>query len=31
MADQVVEATTDDDFSAFGDLVREYWGWLQAR
>ena len=24
-------ATTDDDYAAFGDLIREYWGWLQSR
>lgn len=31
MPDDIAIAETDDDYAAFGDLVREYWGWLQAR
>ena len=31
MPDDIVVATTDDDYAAFGDLIREYWGWLQSR
>ena len=31
MPEQIVVATTEDDYAAFGDLIREYWGWLQAR
>jgi GNAT superfamily N-acetyltransferase len=27
----IVVASTARDFAAFGDLVREYWGWLHAR
>ena len=31
MADEIVVATTDDDYAAFGSLIREYWQWLEAR
>ena len=31
MADQIVVATSSGDYEIFGDLIREYWGWLQAR
>jgi GNAT superfamily N-acetyltransferase len=31
MADDVVVATTDEDYAAFGALIREYWQWLEAR
>jgi GNAT superfamily N-acetyltransferase len=31
MADEVVVASTDADYQAFGDLIREYWEWLEAR
>lgn len=31
MPDEIVVAKTDDDYAAFGDLIREYWGWLRAR
>jgi ribosomal protein S18 acetylase RimI-like enzyme len=31
MAEEIVVATTDDDYAAFGVLIREYWQWLQAR
>ena len=31
MPDEIVVAATDDDYAAFGDLIREYWEWLQAR
>lgn len=29
--DAVVLATTDDDYTVFGELIREYWAWLEAR
>ena len=31
MPDQIVVATTEDDYAAFGDLIGEYWQWLQDR
>ena len=31
MPDEIVVATTDDDYASFGDLIREYWEWLQFR
>lgn len=31
MPDEIVVALTDDDYAAFGVLIREYWEWLQAR
>ena len=31
MPEEIVVATTDDDYAAFGDLIREYWAWLQTR
>jgi GNAT superfamily N-acetyltransferase len=31
MADEIVIAATDADYEIFGDLVREYWAWLQQR
>lgn len=31
MNDDIRVATTESDYAAFGDLIREYWAWLQAR
>jgi len=31
MGDDIVLATTGDDYEAFGSLIREYWQWLEAR
>lgn len=31
MPEEIVVATTDDDYAAFGDLIREYWEWLHSR
>jgi GNAT superfamily N-acetyltransferase len=31
MAEEITVASEDADYDAFGDLIREYWGWLQAR
>jgi len=31
MADEIMVATTEHDYEAFGELVREYWEWLHAR
>ena len=31
MPEEIVVATTDDDYAEFGNLIREYWQWLQAR
>jgi ribosomal protein S18 acetylase RimI-like enzyme len=31
MLDEVIVAASDEDYEAFGALVREYWAWLQAR
>ena len=31
MLDEVTVATIDADYEAFGELVREYWNWLEAR
>jgi ribosomal protein S18 acetylase RimI-like enzyme len=31
MPDEIAEATTDEDYAAFGALIREYWEWLQSR
>ncbi len=31
MADGIAVAETDDDYAAFGQLIREYWEWLHAR
>jgi ribosomal protein S18 acetylase RimI-like enzyme len=31
MPDEIALATTDADYAAFGDLIREYWEWLRAR
>jgi GNAT superfamily N-acetyltransferase len=31
MTDSIVLATTPAEFSAFADLIREYWDWLTAR
>jgi GNAT superfamily N-acetyltransferase len=29
--EEIAVATTDDDYAAFGALIREYWQWLQDR
>jgi len=31
MPDEIVVASTDEDYATFGDLVREYWIWLKDR
>lgn len=31
MPDEIVVATSDDEYAAFGVLILEYWAWLQAR
>ena len=31
MQDDIAEAVTDDDFAVFGELIVEYWQWLQDR
>ncbi len=31
MAEEIAVATTNEDYAAFGELVREYWDWLQTR
>lgn len=31
MVDKITIAATDDDYAAFGMLVREYWQWLRVR
>jgi len=31
MPDEIVVATTDVDYAAFGGLIREYWDWLKTR
>jgi GNAT superfamily N-acetyltransferase len=31
MTDQIAVASSDEDYSAFGELVREYWDWLLER
>ena len=31
MPEEIVLATTDDDYDAFGALIGEYWEWLQTR
>jgi GNAT superfamily N-acetyltransferase len=31
MADSIATASSAQDYAAFGELIREYWGWLQAR
>ncbi len=31
MAEEIVVATSEADYARFGELVREYWGWLEAR
>jgi GNAT superfamily N-acetyltransferase len=31
MPEQIVVAETDADYAAFGELIGEYWEWLQAR
>ena len=31
MLDEIVVASTESDYEVFGDLIREYWQWLQDR
>ncbi len=31
MPEEIALATTDEDYAAFGELIREYWDWLQVR
>ena len=31
MGEQIVLATTDEQYAEFGSLIREYWGWLHVR